>query len=172
MGECNTYTGACPRSMSTVRTVPGPRSTNPSTALTTMTIRAARTARDIVSLLLIKPVCLPRTCGCYTRATRLSAVLWSPILQRPELSRDPSRRRDSRGTYDRRSQRCVAHEIPAAFPTLCALGCVGVAALCRVVRHSAHLVRKRIRESNHFDGSVRLLICGLKVRFLRGSPLS
>jgi hypothetical protein len=42
--------------------------------------------------------------------------------------------------------------------------------MCRALPHSANLSQKIIRNWRHCEGVERLLICGLKVRFLRGSP--
>src|SRR5713226_5545726 len=51
-------------------------------------------------------------------------------------------------------------------------GCAGVAARCRALPRFAHLARKIIRIPSVFEDAIGLLICGLKVRFLPGSPFS
>jgi hypothetical protein len=42
--------------------------------------------------------------------------------------------------------------------------------MCRAMPRCATLILKTLRRSSVFDVSTQLLVCGLKVRFLRGSP--
>ena len=51
-------------------------------------------------------------------------------------------------------------------------GCAQVAAFCRVVQRSAQRSDGIAHITGVFDVRNGLLICGLKVRFLRGSPLN
>jgi len=51
-------------------------------------------------------------------------------------------------------------------------GCAGVAAICRALPDSAKAPREILRKSASFRISERLIICGLMVRFHRGSRSS